>query len=38
MSLCSIRFVMELMERLDAAEGELRVLRERVLAGARRDV
>ena len=30
LSLRSIRFVMELMERLDAAEGELRVLRERV--------
>jgi hypothetical protein len=30
MSLRSIRFVVELMERLDAAETELRVLRERV--------
>jgi DNA-binding transcriptional MerR regulator len=30
MSLRSIRFVMELMERLDAAEQELRVLRERI--------
>lgn len=29
MSLRTIRFVMELMERLDAAERELRVLRER---------
>lgn len=38
MSLCSIRFVMELMERLDVAEGELRTLRERVAAGARRDL
>ena len=30
MSLRSIRFVMELMERLDSAERELRTLRERV--------
>jgi DNA-binding transcriptional MerR regulator len=30
MSLRSIRFVMELMERLDAAEQELRLLRERI--------
>lgn len=30
MSLRSIRFVMELMERLDSAEQELRTLRERV--------
>ncbi|WP_035614405.1 chaperone modulator CbpM [Haloferula sp. BvORR071] len=30
MSLRSIRFVMDLMERLDSAEQELRVLRERV--------
>jgi DNA-binding transcriptional MerR regulator len=38
MSLRSIRFVMELMERLDAAEQELRGLRERVGAGAKRDL
>ena len=30
MSLRSIRFVVELMERLDSAERELRILRERV--------